>query len=48
MTSSVPLRLEDLSSALRAFEAALKVHPQMPGPRVNAEAIRKVLKEREI
>ena len=44
----VYVRLEDLSSALRAFEDALKVHPQMPGPKVNAEAIRKVLKEREI
>lgn len=44
----VYVRLEDLNSALKAFEDALEVHPQMPGPRVNAEAIRKMLKQREI
>ena len=44
----VYVRLEDLNSALMAFEDALEVHPQMPGPRVNAEAIRKMLQEREI
>lgn len=41
-------RLEDLERALDAFEAALEVYPQMIGPRNNAEAIRKILKKREI
>ncbi|MGI9413525.1 MAG: tetratricopeptide repeat protein [Hyphomicrobiales bacterium] len=44
----VYIRLDDFESALKAFEDALAVHPQMPGPKANAEAIRKVLKEREI
>lgn len=38
----------ELEPALLAFEAALKVNPQMMGPRVNAEAIRQELKGREI
>ena len=40
--------LEELELALLAFEAALKVNPQMTGPRTNAEAIRQELKAREI
>jgi tetratricopeptide (TPR) repeat protein len=34
--------------ALESFEAALAVHPQMTGPRLNAEAIRKEFGDREI
>jgi len=44
----VYIGLEDLERALEAFEAALAVHPQMIGPRLNAEAIRKELEDREI
>lgn len=40
--------LEKWELALESFEAALAVHPQMPGPRLNAEAIRKELGDREI
>ncbi|MGI9462983.1 MAG: tetratricopeptide repeat protein [Aestuariivirgaceae bacterium] len=42
------VRLEDLNKALTAFEAALAVNPQMIGPRSNVEAIRKILKQRDI
>lgn len=41
-------KLDKLDRALAAYEAALEVHPQMPGPRVNAKAIRKILNQREI
>lgn len=40
--------LDDLEKALIAFEGALAVNPKMTGPRVNADAIREVLKKREI
>lgn len=41
-------QLDELDLALRSFEEALTVNPQMPGPRINAEAIRKELQDREI
>ena len=41
-------RLEDMENALDSFEAALEVNPQMIGPRINAEAIRRLLKKKEI
>ncbi len=41
-------KLDDLERALDSFEAAVAVNPQMIGPRINAEAIRQVLKGREI
>ena len=44
----VYVKLNDLERALVSFEAALAVSPQMVGPRVNAEAIRQLLKRREI
>ncbi len=31
-------------AALKAFEAALKVNPHMPGPRTNAEELRQRLR----
>lgn len=40
--------LDDLEKALIAFEGALAVNPKMAGPRINADAIREVLKKREI
>lgn len=40
--------LEELDLALRAFEAALAVNPHMVGARINAEAIRKNLGDRDI
>jgi tetratricopeptide (TPR) repeat protein len=40
--------LEEWDLALESFEAALAVHPTMRGPRVNAEAIRQLLQNREI
>jgi len=44
----VYVKLNDLERALVSFEAALTVSPQMVGPRINAEAIRQILKGREI
>lgn len=41
-------QLEEWELALDSFEAALVVNPRMPGPRINAEAIRKDLEGREI
>jgi tetratricopeptide (TPR) repeat protein len=41
-------KLDDLERALDSFEAAVAVNPQMVGPRINAEAIRQILKGREI
>jgi tetratricopeptide (TPR) repeat protein len=40
--------LEKWELALRSFEAALAVNPNIPGARLNAEAIRKKLRDREI
>jgi tetratricopeptide (TPR) repeat protein len=40
--------MHDLPRALKAFEDALAVNPQMIGPRINAEAIRKELENQEI
>lgn len=40
--------MEELDLALDAFEAALAVNPHMVGPRINAEAIRKNLGDRDI
>ena len=44
----VYVALERWEAALAAFEAALAVNPRMAGPRLNAEAIRKELRAREI
>ncbi len=44
----VHIKRNDLESALTAFEAALVVHPQMTGARINARSIRRILKQREI
>ena len=44
----VYIKLDDLQNALTSFEEALEVHPQMTGPRANAEAIRAILKQRDI
>jgi tetratricopeptide (TPR) repeat protein len=41
-------QLEEWDSALQSFEAALEVHPSMQGARINAEEIRRDLKDREI
>ncbi len=41
----VYLNLNDLKLALVSFEAALAISPHMVGPRVNAEAIRRILGE---
>ena len=44
----VYVKLEDMENALDSFEAALEVNPQMIGPRINAEAIKRLLKKKEI
>ncbi len=44
----VYVKLDDLPNALTAFEEALEVHPQMVGPQVNVEAIKRILKQRDI
>lgn len=41
-------QMGELERALEAFEAALAVNPQMTGARINAEAIRAMLKSKEI
>lgn len=41
----VYISLNDLNQALVSFEAALAVYPHMTGPRINAEAIRRILGE---
>lgn len=41
----VYVSLDDLGRALTSFEAALAVYPNMAGPRINAEAIRRILGE---
>lgn len=40
--------LDEPELALESFEEALVVHPKMPGPRLNAEAIRRMLEQRDI
>lgn len=40
--------LDEYELALESFEEALVVNPHMPGARINAEALRKDLKDREI
>ena len=44
----VYIELEEEVLALESFEAALKVHPLLPGARHNAAALRKRLENREI
>lgn len=44
----VYIQRDDLQNALDAFQDALAVHPQMRGPRINAETIRKILHLRDI
>ena len=44
----VLLQLERAEEALEAFEEALEVNPLMPSVRANIEALRKLLKDREI
>lgn len=39
---------DDLENALAAFESVLAISPNMVAPRINAEAIRRILKGREI
>lgn len=41
-------QLEKWESALQSFEAALEVYPSMQGARINAEEIRRDLKNRQI
>lgn len=44
----VYMKKGDLERALQSFEAALAINPHMAGPRINAEAVRRLLKQREI
>ena len=44
----VYVALEEEELALESFEAALEVHPLLPGARFNAAALRKRLEDREI
>jgi tetratricopeptide (TPR) repeat protein len=44
----VLLELDRQAGALEAFEAALKVHPQLPGAKRNAEALRREIQRHEI
>ncbi len=44
----VYVKLDDMENALDSFEEALEVNPQMIGPRINAEAIKRLLKKKEI
>jgi len=44
----VLLELDQQGSALEAFEAALEVHPNLPGANYNAEALRREIQRHEI
>ncbi len=44
----VLLELEDVKLALESFEAALEIHPKMPGASQNAEALRRLIERHEI
>ena len=44
----VYVKLEDEKRALKAFEAALAIHPNLTSAAVNAAHLRKILKDREI
>lgn len=44
----VLLELEDQSGALEAFEAALEIHPKLPGASHNAEMLRREIERHEI
>ncbi len=44
----VLLELDRQGKALEAFEAALRVHPQLPGAKHNAEALRREIQKHEI
>ncbi|MGD1878145.1 MAG: tetratricopeptide repeat protein [Kiloniellaceae bacterium] len=44
----VYMALEDERRALKAFEAALAIHPNLTSAILNAERLRKIIREREI
>jgi tetratricopeptide (TPR) repeat protein len=44
----VYIQLQDLEKAVKSFERAIEIHPNLSGPRQNLEAIKDVLKSREI
>ncbi len=44
----VHIQLDEEESALKSFEAALEIHPRLSGARINAETLRRRLKDRSI
>jgi tetratricopeptide (TPR) repeat protein len=44
----VYLQLEDERRALKAFEAALAIHPNLPSAAINAARLRQMLRDRQI
>lgn len=44
----VYVQLEEEARALESFEAALEIHPRLSGARINAETLRRLLKDRSI
>ncbi len=44
----VHIQLDEEESALKSFEAALEIHPRLPGAKINAETLRRRLKDRSI
>ncbi len=44
----VLLQLEDVRLALESFEAALEIHPKLPGANLNAEALRRQIEKNGI
>jgi len=44
----VLLALEDAKLALQSFEAAIEIHPKLPGANLNAEALRRQIEKNEI
>ena len=44
----VLVELENVKLALQSFEAAIEIHPKLPGANLNAEALRRQIEKNEI
>jgi hypothetical protein len=44
----VLVELENVKLALQSFEAAIEIHPKLPGANLNAEALRRQIEKNQI